>query len=154
IPRTSPSDETISVTTRPQPPCRFTRRRKAVSVMPAIGATTNGDGSSIDPIFMAGSVGPDVGGIDFNADGLSDEIHRQHQTSLVVLAHQASNDSGQRTVYDLDHHAFPNHRTRIVCEVALHQTTNSVYLLLGYGRRLTFERDDADDAGAFQDGQT
>ena len=37
------SDETISVTTRPQPPCRFTRRRNAVSVMPAIGATTNGE---------------------------------------------------------------------------------------------------------------
>ena len=39
IPRTSPSELTISVTTRPQPPWRFTRRRKAVSVIPAIGAS-------------------------------------------------------------------------------------------------------------------
>ena len=47
MPRTSPSDDTISVTTRPHPPWRLTRRRNAVSVMPAIGATTSGDDSSI-----------------------------------------------------------------------------------------------------------
>ena len=52
MPRTSPSDDTISVTTSPQPPWRFTRRRNAVSVMPAIGATTSGDDSSIEPIFI------------------------------------------------------------------------------------------------------
>ena len=52
MPRTRPSDETISVTTRPQPPCRLTRRRNAVSVMPAIGATTNGEVNSTEPIFI------------------------------------------------------------------------------------------------------
>ena len=52
MPRTSPSELTISVTTRPQPPCRFTSRRKAVSVMPAIGATPNGGSSARVPIFM------------------------------------------------------------------------------------------------------
>src|SRR5471032_448417 len=52
MPRTSPSALTISVTTRPQPPWRFTRRRNAVSVMPAIGAMANGEGRSTDPIFM------------------------------------------------------------------------------------------------------
>jgi len=31
------------VTTSPHPPWRFTRRRNAVSVMPAIGATAKGD---------------------------------------------------------------------------------------------------------------
>ena len=46
MPRTSPSELTISVTTRPQPPWRLTRRRNAVSVMPAIGATANGDGQA------------------------------------------------------------------------------------------------------------
>ena len=51
IPRTSPSELTISVTTRPHPPCRFTRRRNAVSVMPAMGATANGDRSSMSLIF-------------------------------------------------------------------------------------------------------
>ena len=52
MPRTSPSLLTISDTTSPQPPCRFTRRRKAVSVMPAMGETTSGDASSMEPIFM------------------------------------------------------------------------------------------------------
>ena len=52
IPRTRPSELTISVTTSPQPPCRFTRRRNAVSVMPAMGATTKGDGRAIGPIFI------------------------------------------------------------------------------------------------------
>ena len=52
MPRTRPSDDTISVTTRPQPPCRLTRRRNAVSVMPAMGATTNGEASVTLPIFM------------------------------------------------------------------------------------------------------
>jgi hypothetical protein len=39
MPRTSPSELTISVTTSPHPPFRFTRRRNAVSVIPAIGAS-------------------------------------------------------------------------------------------------------------------
>ena len=52
IPRTSPSELTISVTTRPQPPWRLTSRRNAVSVMPAIGATANGDGRVTLPIFI------------------------------------------------------------------------------------------------------
>src|SRR5262249_30935498 len=54
MPRTSPSELTISVTTRPQPPWRFTRRRNAVSVMPAIGATTNGVSRFTEPIFIFG----------------------------------------------------------------------------------------------------
>src|SRR6185503_20911138 len=76
MPRTRPSDETISVTTRPQPPWRFTRRRNAVSVIPAIGATTNGDERATFPMFIGAwiSVGPYVGGIDFDADGLADQV--------------------------------------------------------------------------------
>src|SRR5882672_7657451 len=78
IPRTRPSALTISVTTRPQPPRRFTRRRKAVSVMPAIGAMASGDSRSTAPIFM-GSVGLGVGGVDLDRHGLADQIDRQHQ---------------------------------------------------------------------------
>src|SRR5471030_2612736 len=52
MPRTSPSALTISVTTRPQPPWRFTRRRNAVSVIPAIGAMAKGDCRFTEPIFM------------------------------------------------------------------------------------------------------
>src|SRR5262245_23893298 len=53
MPRTSPSELTISVTTRPQPPCRLTRRRNAVSVMPAIGAIASGDVRSTVPIRIS-----------------------------------------------------------------------------------------------------
>ena len=49
IPRTSPSALTISVTTRPQPPWRFTRRRKTESEIPAIGAATKGEDRRTPP---------------------------------------------------------------------------------------------------------
>jgi hypothetical protein len=45
-------EDTISVTTRPQAPWRLTSRRKAESVIPAIGATTKGEHSSTAPIFI------------------------------------------------------------------------------------------------------
>ena len=119
MPRTSPSDETISVTTSPQPPCRLTRRRNAVSVMPAIGATTNGEGSSIEPIFMCVSVRTDVCRVDFDADSLPDQIHREDEARFVVLPDESSNDTRQRTVNHFNHHALTDHRARIVREVAL-----------------------------------
>src|SRR5262245_32308573 len=102
IPRPSPSELTISVTTRPHPPWRLTRRRNAESVMPAIGATANGDARSTEPIFMdTGSVGFHVRRVDFDAHGLSDEIDRQHETRLErVLAHQAADHAAQRSVHD------------------------------------------------------
>src|SRR5436190_15975568 len=117
MPRTSPSELTISVTTRPQPPRRFTRRRNAESVIPAIGATANGDANSTEPIFME-SVDParrsvclHIRRVDFDADGLADEIHRQHQSRLErILAHQTAHDAAQRPVNDLDHHALANER--------------------------------------------
>src|SRR5579864_362239 len=55
MPRTDPSALTISVTTSPQPPFRFTSRRNAVSVMPAIGASATGWVRAIWPIFMVES---------------------------------------------------------------------------------------------------
>src|SRR5215213_1378446 len=57
MPRTRPSELTISVTTSPQPPRRLTRRRNAVSVMPAIGASANGGARSMVPIFIRGGSG-------------------------------------------------------------------------------------------------
>src|SRR5688500_19550461 len=98
MPRTSPSDDTISDTTSPQPPCRFTSLRKAVSVIPAIGATTYGEGRTTAPIFMCGvsresmvmaglapSVGAHIGGVDLDADSLADQIDRQHEKRFVRL---------------------------------------------------------------------
>ena len=54
MPRTSPSELTISLTTRPQPPPCFTRRRNAVSVIPAIGARANGESRVTEPIRTGG----------------------------------------------------------------------------------------------------
>src|SRR6186997_3039479 len=85
IPRTRPSELTISVTTSPQPPRRFTRRRNAVSVMPAIGASPNAGARLMDPIFIsyplvrATLVSLHVRRVDFDADGLADQVDRQHQ---------------------------------------------------------------------------
>src|SRR5688572_27875536 len=99
IPRTSPSELTISLTTSPQPPRRFTSRRKAVSVMPAIGASANGCDRLIFPIFTL--VSPDVRGIHFDADRLADEIDRQHQARVRSLADEASDHALERPVRHL-----------------------------------------------------
>src|SRR5258705_12496453 len=103
MPRTSPSELTISVTTSPQPPWRLTRRRNAVSVIPAIGAMAYGDGSWTDPIFML-SVCLHVSCVDLDADRLANQIHRQHEPRFRrVLAYQAPEDAFQRTVHLIDH---------------------------------------------------
>src|ERR1043165_622039 len=104
IPRTSPSLLTISVTTRPQPPCRLTRRRNAESVMPAIGATAYGDERVTEPIFM--SVRLDVGGAAAAAHRLPDQVDGQHEPGLGgVLLQQPPDDAPERPVHDFHHHA-------------------------------------------------
>src|SRR5262245_46593815 len=153
MPRTRPSELTISVTTSPQPPWRLTRRRNAVSVMPAIGAMAKGDARSTVPIFMT-LVGLDIRRVHFNAHRLTDQIHREHEARLRrVLAHQPPDHSAQRSVDHFDHHAFPDQRTRIELQIAADQDANAVELVCGDRRRLPLERYDIDDAGAFQDGQ-
>src|SRR5687768_1912315 len=132
MPRTSPSDDTISVTTRPQPPCRFTSRRNAVSVMPAIGATTNGEARLTLPIFT--SVGSHIGGIDFDADRLANQVYRQHETCMGALANEAADDPLQRSVRNLDHHPLADHRAGIVGELALDELADAVDFLFGNRR--------------------
>src|SRR6188472_2276197 len=63
IPRTRPSELTISVTTRPQPPWFFTSRRKAESVMPAIGAMPSGTSSGVDPMATTGRAVSSITGV-------------------------------------------------------------------------------------------
>ena len=130
MPRTSPSDDTISVTTRPHPPWRFTRRRKAVSVIPAIGATTNGLSSETLPIFMLRSFAPreawelgrpHVGGVDFHADRLPDQIHGQHQACLLVLANESARHTLERTMGDFDETTLFDERTGVEREAASKQ---------------------------------
>src|SRR5687768_12757360 len=104
IPRTSPSELTISVTTRPQPPCRLTRRRNAVSVMPAMGAMPSGGARAMEPIFM--SVRLHVRRVHLDADGLSNEIDRQDEARMRPLANEASEYPFQRPVHHLDHRAL------------------------------------------------
>src|SRR4029453_2971356 len=114
MPRTSPSDDTISVTTRPHPPWRFTRRRNAVSVIPAMGATTNGDERATFPMFIGEciSVGSYVGGIDFDADGLADQVDREHEPCVRALAQESAHNPFERAVHNLHHLALPKKRPR------------------------------------------
>src|SRR5687767_7816778 len=140
MPRTSPSDDTISVTTSPQPPWRLTRRRNAVSVMPAMGATTSGDTRFTFPIFT--SVGFHIGGVDFHADRLADQIDRQDQPRLVVLARQPAHHTLERAVRHLHQHALADQGARVVGQIALEQLPDGVDLVLGDGRRLAVDRDD------------
>src|SRR5580704_14741735 len=99
IPRTSPSELTISVTTRPHPPRRLTSRRKAVSVMPAIGASATGSESEREPIFMKtparrqDSVCLHIRRIDFNRDALATQLDGQHEPRVRSLSDQASDDA-------------------------------------------------------------
>src|SRR5258708_16674121 len=89
IPRTSPPELTISVTTSPHPPRRFTSRRNAVSVMPAIGARPNAGARLIEPIFIAhfALVRPDIRPVDFAADSVADQIDRENKAPVGTLPH-------------------------------------------------------------------
>src|SRR5438067_1190774 len=110
MPRTSPSALTISVTTRPQPPCRFTKRRKAVSVMPAIGAMANGDSKSTAPIFMT-LIRLHVGRVDFDADRLANQIDGKYEPrARSILAGQPPDYTAERPVRHFHHHPFVNER--------------------------------------------
>ena len=75
MPRMSPSELTISVTTRPHPPRRFTRRRNALSVIPAIGASAKEEARLTVPIFMRLlAVGNDGGGLPLTRSGLRNQL--------------------------------------------------------------------------------
>src|SRR5512145_492988 len=102
MPRTSPSLLTISVTTRPQPPLRLTNRRNAVSVIPAIGATTNGESSVTDPmrIMTAASVRLDVRGVHFDAHRLANEIDRQNEPRAGAFPDQAPDHTFEGSAFD------------------------------------------------------
>src|SRR5262252_11161204 len=50
-----------------------------------------------------------VRNVNFDADRLANEVHRQNQAGLRdVLAHQAPDDAPEWSVDDLDHRAFRN----------------------------------------------
>src|SRR5260370_25877860 len=115
MPRTSPSALTISVTTRPQPPWRFTSRRNAVSVMPAIGAMANGETRSTDPIFIKSqlSVWLHVRRVDVDRHRLADQVHAQHKARVrCVLSQPPADHAAQRPPDDLHPHPPVNHRAR------------------------------------------
>src|ERR1044072_208849 len=124
MPRTTPSALTISVTTTPNPPWRLTRRRNAVSVMPAIGAIAKGDWRATGPIFI--SVRLHIRRVDFDRDGLTDQVDRQHQPCMRrILPHQAPDYTSKRSVNDLHHHPLVDHRAGIVLQLAAHEDTDA-----------------------------
>src|SRR4051812_46172581 len=153
IPRTRPSELTISVTTSPQPPWRFTRRRNAVSVMPAMGATAKGDESSIFLIFTASSR-LHIRRIHFDADAPPDEIDRQDETRLRSLPRQAPDNAFERAMRDFDERAGLDRRARIEGQRALDQGPDALDFVIRHGRRLAVERHDRHDATALQDGES
>ena len=136
MPRTRPSELTISVTTRPQPPRRFTRRRNAVSVMPAIGASANG-ATTARPIRSSCDSAPiraschvstpsTSAASDFDADGLADQIHRQHEPRVALLAHRAARRrpcSGPCVTSTIM--PFADQRARIELQIALDQLADA-----------------------------
>src|SRR6187455_3435209 len=158
IPRTSPSELTISLTTRPHPPFRFTSRRNAVSVMPAIGARANGGVRSIDPIFISSWTSGTlirfhIRRVDFDADCLTDEINREHQPSVRAFSQQSSDDPLQRSVDHFHHHSFVNERARIELQIALNQPADPFDLEFGDRCDLAVERHDIHHAGARENRQ-
>src|SRR5688572_4323531 len=143
MPRTRPSLLTISDTTSPQPPCRLTRRRNAVSVIPAIGETTNGESRSTDPIFISGW--PDIGCIHFDAHGLADEVDGQDETGVHALANQPADDAAERPGHHLHHLAFLDERVRVVGELALDKLPDALDLVGRNRRRPGLGADHLDD---------
>src|SRR5688572_5227486 len=152
IPRTSPSELTISLTTSPQPPRRLTSRRKAVSVMPAMGASANGCDSVIVPIFT--SISLDVRRVHFDAHRLANQIDGQHQARVGPLSDQPPDHPLQRPVRHFDHHPFADERTGIELQFALDQPPDRVNLTFRDGDDVAVERDDVDDAGALEHRET
>ena len=160
MPRTSPSELTISVTTRPQPPCRFTRRRNAVSVMPAIGASANGDARSTEPIFMGQSRATvqsaqyalDVRGIDFDAHGLADQIDRRARAARArpcAPAGRRRPSAGRARLRPSCPSRISGHGSN--CRSLSTSRRMPSISTSGNRRDLAVERDDVDDAGALQD---
>ena len=97
------------------------------------------------------SVGLDVGGVDFDADALADEVDRQDEPCVRALADEAADNAFERAVRHFDHHSFANQRAGIVLQIAFEQAADAFDFVIGNRRRLSFERHDVDDAGAFQD---
>ena len=95
--------------------------------MPAMGANPNGRVSVTVPIWVCpgsaidASIGPDIGRLDVDADRLTDQVDRQHETGVCALTDQPPDDPCQRPVHDLDQHALVDERTRVVLELALDQ---------------------------------
>ena len=151
MPRTSPSELTISLTTRPQPPCRLTRRRNAVSVMPAMGAIAKGDGSWRSRIFIAGR---HVGRIHLHAHALADQVHRQDRAapdSPCASDGPTTPFSGPWTTSTIVPVLIVGHGSYgsvLVTSVRMFSISS-----VGHRHRRAVHRDDRNHAGALQDRQ-
>src|SRR5438552_251791 len=93
--------------------------------------------------------------VDVDADGLPDQIDRQHEASARrVLAHEPPDDASERTMHHFHERPLANQRTRIVLQLARDEHANAVELVFGNRRRPALDRDDVHDPGAFQDRQS
>src|SRR6185369_7319064 len=69
------------------------------------------------------------------------------------LADQPPDDTFQRTVRHFHRHPFTYQGARIELEIAFHQATDALDLVLRNGDDVAVERDDAHDAAALEDRQ-
>src|SRR6187200_3282442 len=115
---------------------------------PRMATGARGDESSLQRLnFLY------VGRVDLHADGLPDEIDREHEAGLRPLPGQATDDAFERAVRHLDHRAGLDHRARIVGERAFDERPDALDLLIGHRRGLAVERHDRHHTRALQDGE-
>ena len=99
------------------------------------------------------SVRSHVGGIDLDADALTDQVDAQHESRARALAHQPADDAAQRPPLHFNEHAFMNERARVVAQLARDERAQTLDLSVGNRRGLSLEADEAHDARALDDGE-
>src|SRR5215813_8528973 len=81
--------------------------------------------------IRSSSIRSHVGRVYFNAHRLTDQIHRQDETRTCALSNESANDTPQRSVDDLDHHALADHRAWIIGKFTVYQRADTFDFVLG-----------------------
>ena len=94
------------------------------------------------------SVRAHVGRVDLGAHGLPDQIDRQHESRMRALANQATHDAPEWPVHHFDSGTLGDQRARIVLQLTLHESTDTLDFNVRNGSGFGGTRDNADDSGA------
>jgi hypothetical protein len=90
--------------------------------------------------------------IDFDGDGTLQEGNRSDEAESAFDLDDGSFDAGEGTVLDADLPAGAEEGVRLDMETGFEHGTDRADFLFRDGDRMRAEADDADDAGAFEDG--